>query len=206
MNNTANFITFEGTEGVGKSTLIQNLAKHLTAQGIDVITTREPGGSPFAEELRSILLKNNAQMADESELLLMFAGRIDHLQNTILPALAQGKWVLCDRYIDSSMAYQGFGRGFGDEQAVQKVQMLIDNFVPKLPDITIWLDLPVVDGMIRAKKRGELDRFEQQDIEFFERIYQGYQFIHQQSPQRFKQVCADGSPDDVLQRVLKQLA
>lgn len=199
------FITFEGTEGVGKSTLIQNVANYLANQNIAFIQTREPGGSPFAEELRKIIVNPNKDMVDDSEILLMFSARADHLQKTILPALAEGKWVLCDRFADSTLAYQGFGRGYGDKQVLAKIEQLIDNFVPRLPDITFWLDLPVVEGMKRAKKRGELDRFEREDVAFFERIYQGFDYLHQKNPQRIHKIHAGGEPDEVLERVIKAL-
>lgn len=199
------FITFEGTEGVGKSTAIQNLANYLRQNNIDFIQTREPGGSDFAEELRKIITDPNKNMADDSELLLMFCARADHMEKVILPALNSGKWVLCDRFTDSTWAYQGFGRGFGDKPILAKIQLLIDNFVPKLPDVTFWLDLPVVEGMKRAKKRGELDRFEQEDVAFFERIYQGFAQLQLQNSQRIKRINADGSPDVVLQRLLVEL-
>lgn len=199
------FITFEGTEGVGKSTAIQNLANYLRQNNIDFIQTREPGGSDFAEELRKIITNPNKNMADDSELLLMFCARADHVEKVILPALNSGKWVLCDRFTDSTWAYQGFGRGYGEPKILQKIQLLSDNFVTRLPDVTFWLDLPVVEGMKRAKKRGELDRFEQEDVAFFERIYQGFAQLQQQNPQRIKRINADGSPDVVLQRLLADL-
>lgn len=199
------FISFEGTEGVGKSTLIANLADFFTQNGIEFIQTREPGGSEFAEKLRAMLLDPVNTMAEDSELLLMFAARADHLHQVILPALQQGKWVLCDRFTDSTIAYQGFGRQFGDNQALQKIQVLIDNFVPILPNLTIWLDLPVLEGMSRAKNRGKLDRFEQEKIAFFERVHQGFSCCYTMHPQRVVRIDASGSADEVLDRVLAQL-
>ena len=199
------FISFEGTEGVGKTTLIAGVAKTLIEKGIDFIQTREPGGSPFAETLRALLLDPAVTMTYDSELLLMFSARSDHVATVILPALAQGKWVLCDRFIDSTLAYQGFGRASGDEQVLAKIQILIDNFVPKLPDTTIWLDLPVLEGMQRAKNRGTLDRFEQEQIAFFERVYQGFTYCHQQQPKRIQRINASGDMAGVLQKVLTVL-
>ncbi len=201
----AQFISFEGTEGVGKTTLITNVAKTLQQQGIDFIQTREPGGSPFAEILRDLLKNPNVIMNDESELLLMFSARCDHVAQVILPALEQGKWVLCDRFIDSTLAYQGFGRANGDLRTLKKIQDLIDNFVKVLPNTTIWLDLPVSEGLHRATQRGELDRFEQQKLVFFEKVYQGFCYCEQQYPQRFQRVNATGSADEILQRVLTRL-
>ena len=199
------FISFEGTEGVGKTTLIAGVAKILIEKGIDFIQTREPGGSPFAETLRGLLLDPAVTMTDDSELLQMFSARSDHVATVILPALAQGKWVLCDRFIDSTLAYQGFGRASGDEQVLAKIQILIDNFVPKLPDTTIWLDLPISEGMQRAKNRGTLDRFEQEQIAFFERVYQGFEYCHRQQPKRIQRINASGDMAGVLQKVLTVL-
>lgn len=196
------FISFEGTEGVGKTTLIAGVSHTLNEKGIDFIHTREPGGSPFAETLRGLLLDPSVMMNDDSELLLMFSARSDHLATVIQPALRQGKWVLCDRFIDSTLAYQGFGRGHADKQVLAKIQRLIDNFVPTMPDVTIWLDLPVLEGMERAKHRGKLDRFEQEKVAFFERVYQGFEFSYQHNPQRIKRIPASGSVDEVLHAVL----
>ena len=199
------FISFEGTEGVGKSTLIANVAAHLTAQGINFIQTREPGGSPLAEQLRAMLLDPATTMTEDSELLLMFAARADHVAQVIVPALAQGQWVLCDRFTDSTIAYQGFGRKQGDRAELSKIELLIHQFVAKMPDMTIWLDLPVTEGMSRAKNRGKLDRFEQEKIAFFERVHQGFAYQAKQCPQRVKRIDAQGTADEVLAKVLTQL-
>lgn len=199
---SAKFISFEGTEGVGKTTLIKALAHKLQSQGIELLQTREPGGSPFAETLRNILLDPAITMIDDSELLLMFAARADHIATVIQPALAQNKWVLCDRFIDSTIAYQGFGRQQGDRAELAKIELLITHFVPKLPDITIWLDFPVLEGMKRAKNRGKLDRFEQEQIAFFERVYQGFEYQSHVDPQRLRRIDATGAAEDVLARVL----
>jgi dTMP kinase len=204
--NKPKFISFEGTEGVGKTTVINEVANYLREQQIDFVQTREPGGSPFAETLRGLLLDPATIMSDASELLLMFAARADHIATVIQPALAQGQWVLCDRFIDSTVAYQGFGRNQGNSQALAQIALLVDNFVPTLPDVTIWLDLPVLEGMARAKNRGKLDRFEQEQIAFFERVHQGFAYQAQQQPERVKRIDASGDIDAVLARVLAQLA
>lgn len=204
--NKPKFISFEGTEGVGKTTVINAVANYLREQQIDFVQTREPGGSPFAETLRGLLLDPATIMSDASELLLMFAARADHIATVIQPALAQGQWVLCDRFIDSTVAYQGFGRNQGNSQALAQIALLVDNFVPTLPDVTIWLDLPVLEGMARAKNRGKLDRFEQEQIAFFERVHQGFAYQAQQQPERVKRIDASGDIDAVLARVLAQLA
>lgn len=207
---TARFISFEGTEGVGKTTLLNALAKHLRAQGMHVLTTREPGGSPFAERLRALLLDPATSMADDSELLLMFAARADHLAQTILPALAAGSWVLCDRFVDSSVAYQGFGRKHGDAETLAKIHTLSKQFVPRLPDCTIWLDLPVAQGMARAKRRANLDattldRFEQQQLAFFERVHQGFAYCQAHAPKRIQRIDATGDTEAVLARIIAAL-
>lgn len=204
---TARLISFEGTEGVGKTTLLNALAEHLRAQGIEVLTTREPGGSPFAERLRALLLDPSTTMTDDSELLLMYAARADHMAQTILPALAAGTWVLCDRFIDSSIAYQGFGRKHGDATTLAKIHTLTEQFVPRLPDCTIWLDLPVAQGMARAKRRANmdattLDRFEQQQLAFFERVYQGFAYCHAQAPKRIQRIDATGDPTTILAHLI----
>ena len=199
---TAQFISFEGTEGVGKTTLIHAVAQALQQRGIRVKQTREPGGSPFAETLRGLLLDPTVTMSDDSELLLMFAARADHVATVILPALQQGTWVLCDRFVDSTVAYQGFGRHHGESGELAKIQRLVQDFVPTLPNTSIWLDLPVMEGMQRAKNRGKLDRFEQQHIEFFERVCQGFAYQAERQPQRLKRIDAHGDVAEVLERVM----
>lgn len=207
---TAPFISFEGTEGVGKTTSINYLCNRLQEQGIDFVRTREPGGSEFAERLRQILLDPQSHIHDDSELLLMFAARSDHLAQVILPALQAGKWVVCDRFTDSTIAYQGFGRAVGvhddksvtdNKQKLAKIQALIDLFVPRLPDMTFWLDLPVREGIARAGKRSVADRFEQQTVAFFERVYQGYEYLERQHPERIYRIDANGSTDQVAERI-----
>lgn len=201
MRQSPKFITFEGTEGVGKTTAIDGFCRLLDEQGIDHIRTREPGGSSLAEELREILLDKETNISRDTELLLIFTARADHLAKTILPALAQGKWVVCDRFFDSTVAYQGFGRWHGDELALQKIQLLIEQFVPSVPDLTFWLDLDVKTGMARAGKRGTADRFESEDIRFFERVYQGLNWQHAHAPNRIKRIDALGTPEEVLARI-----
>nr|WP_227677435.1 dTMP kinase [Psychrobacter ciconiae] len=196
----ARFISFEGTEGVGKTTAIKALATKFDELGIDYIQTREPGGSPFAEKLRALLLDPATQINDDTELLLMFAARSDHLQSVILPALSQNKWVICDRFVDSTTAYQGFGRGFGDERYLAKINQLTESFVPKLPDLTLWLDLPVDLGMSRAGKRSAADRFEQQQLEFFSRVYDGFAYLANREA-RFCRIDAQGNADEVALKI-----
>ena len=195
------FISFEGTEGVGKTTAIEQLCARLQARGIDYLRTREPGGSPFAERLREILLDPNTAINDDTELLLMFAARCDHMQQVILPALQRGTWVICDRFTDSTVAYQGFGRADGDAIVRAKIDMLIEQFVVQLPELTLWLDLPVLEGMARANKRSAADRFEQQATEFFTRVHQGFSVLASEQPERIQRIDASGSADEVSARI-----
>ena len=190
------FISFEGTEGVGKTTLIQKLYEHFQQQGKAVVLTREPGGTPLAEQIRSLLLSVNhdEKMSHDTELLLMYAARAQHLERVILPALAEGKIVLCDRFTDSSFAYQCAGRGLSRE----KLQLLNQNFVSKMPDITFWLDAPIELGMTRARARGDLDRFEQEKVVFFESVRSGFAEIHARDPERMKRLDATQAQEKVF--------
>ena len=200
------FISFEGTEGVGKTTAIEQLCARLEAHGIDYLRTREPGGSPFAEQLRAILLDPDTKINDDTELLLMFAARCDHLQQVISPALQRGTWVICDRFTDSTIAYQGFGRAHGDEAVRAKIDTLIGQFVTQLPELTLWMDLPVLEGMARAGKRSAADRFEQQATEFFTWVHKGFSVLASEQPERIQRIDASGSADEVSVRVWQTVA
>lgn len=201
MNKVGRFISFEGTEGVGKTTAIAALGAQLQASGIDYIRTREPGGSAFAERLRSILLDPATSIDDDTELLLLFAARCDHMQQVILPALQRGTWVICDRFTDSTIAYQGYGRAHGGSVALAKIDTLVAQFILQLPELTLWLDLPVDEGMARAGKRSVADRFEQQASDFFMRIYEGFSALADQHPERIQRIDASGSSDEVNARI-----
>jgi dTMP kinase len=195
------FISFEGTEGVGKTTAIEQLCMRLENSGIEYLRTREPGGSPFAERLRDILLDPATEIEDDTELLLLFAARCDHMQQVIMPALQRGTWVICDRFTDSTIAYQGFGRAHGDKVMLAKIETLIDQFVTQLPELTLWLDLPVSEGMARANKRSAADRFEQQAMEFFTWVHTGFSQLASEHPERIQRIDASGSTDEVSTRV-----
>ena len=199
--NQGRFISFEGTEGVGKTTAIEQLCARLQDEGIEYQRTREPGGSPFAERLRDILLDPATEIADDTELLLLFAARSDHMQQVILPALQRGTWVICDRFTDSTIAYQGYGRAHGDDIMRAKIDTLINQFVPQLPDLTLWLDLPVLEGMARANKRSAADRFEQQATEFFTWVHKGFSALAIEYPERIQRIDASGTADEVSMRV-----
>lgn len=194
------FISFEGTEGVGKTTLIRKIYDYLEQQGQQVVLTREPGGTPMAEQIRSLLLSVNHEesMANDTELLLMYAARAQHLQQVIVPALSAGKTVLCDRFTDASFAYQCAGRGLSKE----KLQLLNANFVSHMPNITFWLDAPTELGMSRARARGALDRFEQEKATFFEKVRSGYQELWEKQGERIKRLDATQTPDQVFEQAM----
>ncbi len=201
------FISFEGTEGVGKTTLIRKIHQYFEQQGKQVVLTREPGGTPLAEQIRSLLLAVNheEQMSHDTELLLIYAARAQHLQQVIVPALEAGKIVLSDRFTDASFAYQCAGRGLSQE----KLQLLNQTFVSQMPKITFWLDAPIELGMTRARERGALDRFEQEKLSFFAKVRAGYETLWQAEPERIKRLDATQNAELVFEDALnyvKQLA
>lgn len=182
------FITLEGGEGCGKSTNIKFIEQLLLAEGFSVVLTREPGGTSLAENIRQLLLdKEQEKISEQTELLMMFAARAQHIKHVIQPALEQGSWVLCDRFTDSSYAYQGYGRNM-DRSAIQWLESFAQNKLR--PDLTLLLDAPVDLGMARAKKRGQLDRFESEKMEFFNKVRTGFLEIAKQQPERVKVVDA----------------
>jgi dTMP kinase len=200
------FITFEGGEGVGKSTQIARTAEWLRAQGIDVVLTREPGGTPRAEHLRTILLARDTESMPQScELLLMFAARATHLANLIEPAMQRGAWVLCDRFTDATYAYQGGGRGLPE----QDIDALVRIVHPTLqPDLTLLLDAPVATGMERARTRNGSagpDRFETERAEFFERVRQCYLRRAGCEPARMRIVDARGASEQVAAAIQAEI-
>ena len=197
------FISFEGTEGVGKTTLIRKIHQYFEQQGKEVVLTREPGGTSLAEQIRTLLLAVNhdEQMSHDTELLLIYAARAQHLQQVILPALAAGKIVLSDRFTDASFAYQCAGRGLSQE----KLQLLNQTFVAKMPNITFWLDAPIELGMTRARERGALDRFEQEKLSFFAKVRAGYKTLWQAEPERIKRLDATQNADVVFEDALQYL-
>ena len=183
MTRRGQFITFEGTEGVGKSTQLANAASTLDALGVECVVTREPGGTPMAESIRELLLAPRDEPVNETtELLLMFAARAQHLHTRILPELEAGRWVLCDRFTDATFAYQGGGRGVPADR-IALLESLVQGTVR--PDHVVLLDAPVETGMTRARHRGDLDRFEQEAVAFFERIRETYLARAASAPGRY---------------------
>ncbi len=200
------FITIEGTEGVGKTTQNEFIQQFLSKKGIDFIVTREPGGTDIGEKIRALLLdKAHHQMASDTELLLMFAARAQHLAEKIIPALDKGQWVICDRFVDSSFAYQGFGRELGVEKIKQLEQWTLNGLQA---DKTFLLLMDVAEGLQRAAKRAELDRFEEEKVDFYHKVQQGYLYRAKQFPDRFVVIDAAQSIQQVkaeIQLVLEQL-
>ncbi len=193
---TGKFITLEGGEGAGKSTVRDSVREVLVARAIDLVVTREPGGTPAGEAMRSVLLDPKLRgMCAESELLLIFASRAQLVREVIQPALASGKWVLSDRFTDASFAYQGGGRG-QPASRIAELEAWAANGVK--PDLTLLLDLPISEGMKRANGRGEADRIEMENADFFERVRAAYRQRAASQPQRFRVIDA-AQP---LQRVL----
>lgn len=196
---TGKFITIEGIEGVGKTTNIVYLTKAIEQCGHTVLTTREPGGTPMAERIRDLVAEHGDEaMPDVAELLLVFASRALHVNNVIQPALAAGTWVICDRFTDSSRAYQGGGRGLPQEDINQLAEWVHGDL---MPDITILLDAPVETGMSRAGQRGDPDRFESEQNEFFNRVRETYLQLAEAEPERFVVVDATQDLDAVRQTI-----
>lgn len=197
----ARFITFEGGEGAGKSTQVRLLAEVLRQRGIDVLTTREPGGAPGAEEIRRLLVEGDGGRWDAvTEALLHTAARREHLLKTVRPALAAGRWVISDRFADSTVAYQGYAQGVPLADLDRLYQVAVGDFAP---DLTLILDLPVEEGLRRAAGRGgKEDRYERMGRDFHEKMREGYLEIAKQAPKRCAVVSALGAADDVHQAVL----
>lgn len=209
MNNsitTGKFITVEGTEGVGKSTNMAFIEAWLKKAGKELVVTREPGGTELGEKLRAVLLDAKEQsMCDDTELLLMFAARAQHLHEIIQPALAAGKWVLCDRFTDATYAYQGGGRGI-DMIRIAHLEQWVQGDLR--PDMTLILDLPVAAGLERAGKRSAPDRFELEKHDFFNKVRDTYLARAAALPERYQVIDAAPSITEVqqsIQRVLEKM-
>ncbi|MFZ5561151.1 MAG: dTMP kinase [Pseudomonadota bacterium] len=193
MNNR--FITLEGGEGAGKSTCLALIRNYFSEKNLPLLVTREPGGTPLAEEIRALLLQKREEVvAPDAELLLVFSARAQHLARVIRPALARGEWVLCDRFTDATYAYQGGGRGLSMQRIAELETMVQDGLQPGL---TLLLDLPVAQGMARAETRAEKDRFESEKLEFFERVRTVYRARANVEPARFRIIDAARSLGEV---------
>lgn len=198
------FITLEGIEGAGKSTVLEALQAHLSASGIPFVCTREPGGTPAAEQIRELVLHGiEEELAPDAELLLIFAARAQHLRQQILPALARGEWVLCDRFTDATYAYQGGGRGLPVERIAQ-----LEQFVQGAlrPDRTLLLDLDVSRGLARARDRGTSDRFEREARAFHERVRTCYLGRARAEPARYTIIDAGQTVAQVRRDALAAIA
>jgi dTMP kinase len=204
MTTRGRFISLEGIEGAGKTTLVRSLESALGARGLPVLVTREPGGTPLAERLRAIVLdRASERISPQAETLIMFAARAIHLENLILPALDRGQWVVCDRFTDATRAYQGAGRSVDFDL----IETLADAVHPDLwPDRTLVLDLPVEQGMSRVReRRGSGDRFEDEDVRFFSRVRACYRALAATEPQRVRLIDASAGAQEVLARALQAL-
>jgi dTMP kinase len=202
---TGKFITLEGIEGAGKSTLAQFASAWLGRHGIAVRLTREPGGTPLAERVRQIVLERGAEpVSPLTETLLMFAARALHVENVIRPALARGEWVVCDRFTDATRAYQGSGRGV-DAALIEALALAVHGGLK--PDCTLLLDLPVSAGLSRARTRpgATADRFEAETVGFFEKVRAGYLALARREPQRFRIIDAAAPLAEVEQRIAEAL-
>ena len=204
------FITIEGLDGSGKSTQLNRLAEVLAAEGIDIVLTREPGGTLIGDRVRSLLLDSRTSgLSPWAEMALMFASRAQHIDELITPSLAAGKWVLCDRFTDSSEAYQGGGRQLGSAPVLRLHETVCRNLQP---DLTIYMDSDVMNSVRRARRRNERDlaadgsdenRFEQENREFFQRVHDAYRVIAAREPQRVLVVDARRNPDVVHRDIVK---
>jgi len=209
MSSTGRFITLEGIEGAGKSTVAAALTAALRARGVRVVQTREPGGTPLAERIRELVLhRGEEHLSAEAETLLMFAARAVHFHNLIRPALSRGDWVVCDRYTDATRAYQGGGRRVSADFIETLSREVLGGFTP---DLTLLLDLPVLAGLGRAYARrkangdGEADRFESETVAFFERVRERYLGIAAAEPQRVRVLDATLPPDELAKAALTAL-
>lgn len=199
------FITLEGIEGAGKSTQVEFITKYLSESGQDVLKTREPGGTAYGDKIRKLLLdKNNEAMFGDTELLLMFASRVQHLKQVILPALAIGKTVVCDRFIDSSYAYQGGGRGISEERITQLECWVLADIPGLKPDLTLLLDVSAKTGRARAGSvSSEADRFESEDLNFLERVRSSFLEIARREKERVVVIDAEEDSTSVQSAILE---
>ena len=194
------FITIEGTDGGGKSTQIEKLVEYLKSMGREVVVTREPGGTNISEKLREILLDaKNSEMTDITEALLYAASRAQHVEEKILPAVKEGKIVICDRFLDSSIVYQGYARGLD----IEMIKTINSFALSKIkPDITLFFDIRPEIGILRKKNMHDLDRMEQEKIDFHNKVYNGYKALLNENPERIKRIDAEKTIDEVYRQVI----
>ena len=195
------FITLEGIEGSGKTSSIKSITNLLDDKGISYVVTREPGGSSIGSELRSILLDPQTKISSEVELMLMLADRKDHVEQVILPNLKKGNWVISDRFMDSSFAYQGGGRKLDTKM----INSFSRNLNLPIPDLTLLFDVPVEISLSRVKARGELDRFEQEEIDFHNRIREAYLELAEQNINRIQIIDSSQAIEDMLKSVEEKI-
>ena len=195
------FITLEGIEGSGKSTSLKTIKNFLKDLNIEFILTKEPGGGPLGKDLRKMLLDKKSEISSEVELLLMMADRKNHIDQLVLPSLQEGIWVISDRYLDSTYAYQGGGR----QLSISKIDDLTKLLNLPKPDLTLLFDLPPETALERAAKRSELDRFESEPMEFHRRIRDSYQLRAEEEPERFRIIDATKDIENVQDQLLKYL-
>ena len=197
------FITFEGCDGCGKSTQLKMLSEYLSANNVPHIFTREPGGGKISEAIREILLSGkNMEMTDECEALLYAASRVQHLSDRVEPALAKGELVVCDRYVDSSLAYQAYARGLGVEFISKINAFALEKY---LPDVTVFIDLTPEAAFLRKHGADENDRLEQAGMAFHQRVYEGYKALAEQEPERIVAVDGNKTPQEIFADVLQIL-
>jgi len=197
------FITIEGPDGAGKSTQIELLKEYFKNQGKDIVITREPGGTEISEKIRSIILDNaNTAMADTTEALLYAASRAQHVHQKIIPALKEGKVVICDRFVHSSLVYQGIGRGLGVEEV-----KAINNFGIEgiKPDVTLFFDISPETALKRKTKNNEGDRLENEKVDFHKRVYEGYKRLIEKYPEEFTLIDANGTIEEIHKTVIKAI-
>ena len=198
-NRAGRFITLEGGEGAGKTTCMDHIRQRILDAGVELVETREPGGTEIGEKIRELLLdKDNDDILPDTELLLMFAARAQHIGQLIRPALERGQWVLCDRFTDATYAYQGGGRGIGQAHIAALEQWTQQGLKP---DLTLLLDLPVETGLERAGQRSEPDRFESESMNFMRQVRQAYLDIAAREPQRVRVIDASRPLEEVLRQI-----
>ena len=197
------FITFEGCDGCGKSTQLKMMSEYLTQEGVAHIFTREPGGGKISEAIREILLSGkNSEMTDECEALLYAASRVQHLSDRVEPALCKGELVICDRYVDSSLAYQAYARGLGVDFITKINAFALEKY---LPDVTVFIDLSPEAAFKRKKGADADDRLEQAGMEFHNKVYAGYKKLAEENPNRFVSIDGNNTPEEIFKQIVAAL-